>query len=80
MRSQNSFSEQAELTCNWSKYSATKCDYESQEYAISTVFIPPNSTRLLALTFLSIRLLQILMEEMTNTEFPKMFWSMKKEL
>jgi hypothetical protein len=54
--------------------------YESQEYAINTVFILPNIIRLLALIFLSISLLQILMEKVINIEFPKMLWSMKKDL
>lgn len=52
--------------------------YESQEYTVNIVFILPNMTQVTALTFLSIRSLQVLMEEVINTEFPECFGPLRK--
>lgn len=52
--------------------------YESQEYTVNIDFILPNMTQVTALTFLSIRSLQVLMEEVIDTKFPECFGPLRK--
>lgn len=51
---------------------------ESQEYTVNIVFIFPNMTEVTALTFLSIRSLQVLIKEVINPEFPECFGPLRK--
>lgn len=54
--------------------------YESQEYTVNIVFILPNMTQVTALTFLSIWSLQVLMEEVIDTEFLESLVHLEKQL